>query len=116
MTDHEWSAIEPLLPRNSRGVPRVDDRRVINGILWRFRTGSSWWDVPERYGPRTPPYNPFSRWRADGAWDRLLEAVSRAYHGDIVMIDSSSVRVHQYGAAGKKGGLPTLAWDVHAAA
>jgi transposase len=54
LTDYEWAVIEPLLPRNSRGVPRVDDRQVINGILWRFRTGSSWRDVPERYGPCTP--------------------------------------------------------------
>jgi transposase len=103
LTDFEWAVIEPLLPRNSRGVPRVDDRRVINGILWRFRTGSSWRDVPERYGPRTTLYNRFTRWRAAGVWDRLLEAVSRAYDGDIVMIDSSCVRVHQHGAAGKRG-------------
>ena len=116
LTDHEWAVIEPLLPRNSRGVPRVYDRRVINGILWRFRTGSSWRDVPERYGPRTTLYNRFTRWRAASVWDRLLEAVSRAYDGDIVMIDSSCVRVHQHGAASKKGGLPILAWDVQEAA
>ncbi|HSL35293.1 MAG TPA: transposase [Arthrobacter sp.] len=53
MTDFEWSAIGPLLPNKPRGVPRVDDRRVLNGILWRFRTGAPWRDVPERYGPRT---------------------------------------------------------------
>ncbi len=116
LTDQEWSVIEPLLTKNSRGVHRVDDRRVINGILWRFRTGSSWRDVPERYGPRTTFYNRFTRWRAAGVWDWLLEAVSRAYDGDIVMIDSSCVRVHQHGAVGKKRGLPILAWDVHAAA
>lgn len=43
------------LPIDSRGVERVDDRPVMNGILWRFRTGSSWRDVPERYGPRRTP-------------------------------------------------------------
>jgi transposase len=69
-------------------VPRVDDRRVINGILWRFRTGAPWRDVPERYGPRTTLYNRFVRWRAAGVWDRILDAVSKAYDGDIVMIDS----------------------------
>ena len=51
LSDEEWDVIEPLLPTKSRGVKRVDDHRVINGILWRFRT--SWLDVPERYGPRT---------------------------------------------------------------
>lgn len=116
LTDDEWLIIDPLLPRNSRGVERVDDRRVINGILWRFRTGSSWRDVPERYGPRTTLYNRFTRWPAAGVWDRLLIAVSEAYDGEIVMIDSSCVRVHQHGAAGKKGAPMILAWDVPAAA
>ena len=116
LSDEEWAIIAPLLPNKSRGVERVDDRRVINGILWRFRTGCSWRDIPERYGPRTTLYNRFSRWRRAGVWDRLLEAVSRRYDGDIVMIDSSCVRVHQHGANAKKGALPILAWDVRAAA
>ncbi|PRX02444.1 UNVERIFIED_ORG: transposase IS66-like protein [Martelella mediterranea] len=60
LTDFEWAVIEPFLPNNSCGVPRVDDRRVINGILWRFRTGSPWADVPERYGPHTTCYNRFA--------------------------------------------------------
>lgn len=90
LTDRGWSVIHPLSPRNCRGVPRADDRRVINGIPWRFRTDSPWRDVPERYGPRT-------------------------YDGDIVMIDSSCVRVHHDGSAVRKGGLPILAWDVREA-
>ena len=89
LSDREWSIIKPQLPNKSRGVPRVDDRRVINGILWRFRTGSPWRDTPERYGPHTTCYNRFVRWRKAGVWDRLLEAISAAYDGDIVMIDSS---------------------------
>ena len=94
LTDEEWGIIAPLLPNKPRGVARVDDRRVINGILWRFRTGAPWRD-----GPRTTLYNRFTRWRAAGVWDRLLAAVSAAYDGDIVMTDSSCVRVHQHGAA-----------------
>ncbi|GLK64329.1 hypothetical protein GCM10017635_18000 [Paracoccus kondratievae] len=62
LSDEEWAIIAPLLPANSRGIERVDNRREINGNLWRFRTGSSWRDVPERYGPRTTLYNRFSRW------------------------------------------------------
>lgn len=103
LTDREWSIIAPLLPNKPRGVPRVDDRRVLNGILWRFQTGSPWAEIPERYGPPTTCYNRFVRWRKAGVWDRLLEAVSEAYDGDIVMIDSSCVRVHQHAATKKRG-------------
>ena len=116
LTEREWSIIAPLLPSKPRGVPRVDDRMVLNGILWRFRTGSSWSEITERYGIATTCYNRFVRWRRAGVWDRLLEAVSEAYDGDIVMIDSTCVRVHQHGATGKRG-MPTMvAWDVPAAA
>lgn len=116
LTDPEWAVIQPLLPTKVRGVPRVDDRRVINGILWRFRAGTPWRDVPERYGPRTTLYNGFVRWRAAGIWDRILDAVSEAYEGDIVMIDSSCVRVHQHGATGKRGARTMAAWAAPAVA
>ena len=66
LSDEEWAIIQPLLPNKPRGVPRVDDRRVLNGILWRFRTGAPWRDIPERDGPRTTLYNRFVRWRAAG--------------------------------------------------
>ena len=96
ITDFEWSIIAPLLPNKPRGVPRADDRRVLNGIFWRLRTGSPWADIPERYGPATTCYNRFVRWRKIGVWDRLFTAVSRAYDGDLQMVDSSSIRVHQH--------------------
>ena len=57
LTDFEWSVIEPLLPNNTRGVERVDDRRVLNGIFWALRSGAPWRDVPERYGPYSTCYN-----------------------------------------------------------
>lgn len=116
LTEKEWSIIEPLLPNKPRGVPRVDDRRVLNGILWRFRTGSPWAEVPERYGRSTTCYNRFVRWRKAGVWDRLLAAVSAAFEGEIVMVDSTCVRVHQHGATGKKRDPEIVAWDVPEAA
>lgn len=59
LTDFEWSVIRPLLPNKSRGVARVDDRRVLNGIFWRLRT--PWADIPLRYGPHTTCVNRFNR-------------------------------------------------------
>jgi len=56
LTDFEWRVIEPPLPNKPRGVPRVDNRRVLNGIFWVLRSGAPWWDLPERYGPRTTCY------------------------------------------------------------
>ena len=114
LTDFEWAAIEPVLPTNTRGVPRVDDRRVLNGIFWRLRAGTPWADIPERYGPYTTCYNRFVRWRKAGVWDRLMDAVTKALDRDIQMIDSSSVRVHQHAANGKKRGA-TITWVVRAA-
>src|ERR1700757_4636287 len=102
LSDFEWSVIEPLLPNKPRGVQRADDRKVLNGIYWRLRTGSPWADIPERYGPSTTCYNRFVRWRKIGVWDRIFEAVSKAYDGDLQMVDSSSIRVHQHAANGKR--------------
>lgn len=102
LTDFEWAAIKPHLPTKTRGVPRVDDRRVLNGIFWVLRSGARWADVPERYGPPTTIYNRFNRWRKAGVWDRLMDAITKAYDGD-VMIDTSVVRVHQQGGTAKRG-------------
>ena len=77
---------------------------MLNDIYWRLRTGSPWADIPERYGPPTTCYNRFVRWRKMGVWDRIFEAISKAYDGDLQMIDSSPIRVHQHGA----NGLPVL--------
>src|SRR5258706_6174355 len=63
LSDYEWTAIKPMLPNKPRGVRRVNDRRVLNGIFWVLRSGAPWRDLPERYGPRTTCYNRFVRWR-----------------------------------------------------
>ena len=65
--------------------------------------GRPWADIPERYGPYTTCYNRYVRWRKAGVWDRLFSAVSCAYDGDLQMVDSSSIRVHQHAANVKKG-------------
>ncbi len=66
LSDHEWDAINPMLPNKPRGIPRVDDRRVLNGIFWVLRSGAPWRDLPEIYGHRTTCYNRFVRWRRAG--------------------------------------------------
>src|ERR1700734_2908295 len=101
LTEFEWKVVRPLLPNKPRGVPRVDDRRVLNGIFWVLRSGSPWADVPERYGPPTTIYNRFNRWRKAGVWDKLMDAIIKAHDGKVQMIDSSVVRVHQQAAAQK---------------
>ena len=102
LTDFGWSIIEPLLPNKPSGVPRVDDRRVLNRIYWRLRTGSPGAEIPERHGPSTTCYNRFVRWRKMAVWDKLFDAVSRAYDGDLQMIDSSSIWAHEPAANVKK--------------
>jgi len=59
LSDGEWAIIQPLLPNRPRGVPRVDDRRVLNGILWRFRTGAPWRDIPDALRSAATLYNRF---------------------------------------------------------
>jgi len=102
LTEFEWRVIAPLLPNKPRGVPRVDDRRVLNGIFWVLRSGSPWRDLPERYGPYTTCYNRFRRWTKAGIWDRIMDAITEAYDGDVRMIDGTSVRVHHSAATLKK--------------
>ena len=65
LIDAEWTNIAPLLPNKTRGVKRGDDRRVLNGIFWRLRSGAPWADIPERYGPYTTCYNRLVRWWAE---------------------------------------------------
>lgn len=114
LNDFEWRVIEPLLPNKPRGVPRVGDRRTLNGIFWVLRSGAPWRDLPERYGPRTTCYNRFVRRRKAGIWDRLMDAISATHDGEIQMIDSTSVRVHPQAATAKRGVQITVSVD-HAA-
>ena len=109
LSDFEWSVILLLLLNKTRGRPRVDDRRVLNGIFWVLRAGVPWADLPGRYGLPTTTYNRFNRWRKAGVWDRLMDAIIQAHEGDVQMTDSSIVRVHQQGATAKRGAAPEAA-------
>jgi transposase len=98
LSDYEWTAIKPMLPNKPRGVPRVNDRRVLNGIFWVLRSGAPWRALPETYGPRTTCYNRFVRWRRAGVWGQIMGALAVTHDAAVQMIDASIIRVHQHAA------------------
>ncbi|MGW7210038.1 IS5 family transposase [Streptomyces sp. NPDC054837] len=124
LTDAQWRRIEPLLPVNGGpGGQWADHRTVINGVLYRARTGVPWPDLPERYGPWQTVYERHRRWSADGTWRQILTvlqieadaadpdgALARSARKEAewaVNIDSTSCRAHQH-AAGARHRPPRL--------
>ncbi len=112
LTDVAWARIEPLLPREAGPGRRWrDHRQVLNGILWRLRTGAPWRDLPERYGPWQTCYERWKRWDEDGTWAGLLEYLQV---GDDAVgrvdwrfsIDSSIACAHQHAAGARRGRAP----------
>ena len=112
LTDAAWAVLEPLLPTNGgRGKPWADHRRVINGILWKLRTGAPWRDLPERFGPWQTCHARLVRWQRDGTWDHFLAHVQTKSDpaGKVewkVSVDSTAVRAHQHAAGARKQGAP----------
>ncbi|WP_435883171.1 IS5 family transposase [Streptomyces chartreusis] len=108
LTNAEWGRLESFLPRGgTRGGRWSDHRRVINGVLYRVRTGVQWRDLPERFGPWETVYKRHRRWSADGTWQMLLSRVQAAEDaaGRIdwaVSVDSTAVRAHQHAAGARK--------------
>lgn len=108
LTDEAWKTISKLLPRNGhRGGQWRNHRRVVNGILWRLRTGAPWRHVPECYGPWQTCYDRFVRWRRDGTWERLLTRLQTEVDaaGELewtVSVDSTVARAHQHSAGARR--------------
>jgi len=84
--------------QQARGVRRVNDRRVLNGIFGSSGQVRHGRDLPEVYGPRTTCYNRSVRWRRAGVWDQIMDALAAGHDAAVQMIDTSVVRVHQHGA------------------
>jgi len=103
LTDEEWRLIEPLLPNKPRGSPRVDDRRVLNGIFHVLRTATAWCDVPDRYGPPTTIYNRYNRWAKAGVWLRVFEVLEAQAPDSMARIDPSVILAHQRALGGRPG-------------
>ena len=104
LSDEDWKQIDPLLPRGRRGAHRVDDRRVISGIMHMLRSGARWRDCPPEYGPYTTIYNRFNRWSRQGIWLAMFKALTGST-GVIgtAAIDASHVKAHRSAAGGKGG-------------
>lgn len=97
LSDEQWKRIEPLLPTDVRGVERVDDRRVISGIVHVLKSGCRWSDCPEVYGPHTRLYNRFVRWSRRGIWESLFrELAADAHSADLQhLIDSIRIKARR---------------------
>ena len=104
LSDGAWASIEPLLPQNQPGARRVDDRRVISGIIHVLKSGCRWKDAPAVYGPPTTIYNRFNRWSHRGIWQRIFATlVAAAAIPEDLAIDSTHVKAHRSAAGGKGG-------------
>jgi transposase len=117
LDERQWAVIEPLLPTGRRGARRVDDRRVISGIMHMLKTGARWRDCPADYGPYTTVYNRFNRWSRQGVWQGIFYALtgSTGVIGSVTAsVDSTHIKVHR-SAAGAKGGPSPMPSDARAA-
>ena len=100
--DHFWVKINML----SHGMPRVDDRRVISGIIFVIRNGLRWRDVPVSYGPHKTIYNRFYRWSALGVFGRIfVELAKGGGETDEIMIDATHLKAHRTAASLLKKGF-----------
>jgi transposase len=105
LSEAQMRRIEPYFPL-SHGVPRVDDRRVVSGIIYVIRGGLMWRDAPKGYGPHKTIYNRFIRWSRLGVFNRIFaELAARAGEPDTIMIDATHLKAHRTAASLLKGGL-----------
>lgn len=100
LSDAEWALIKPLLPNKPRGVARVNDRQVLNGIFYVLRTGSPRYDLRELYGPYTMVYNRFNHWARVGVCVQVFETLAAKSSHSMASIDS--IRA-QHATGGKRG-------------
>ena len=105
LTEDQFSRLAPLLPTDTRGKPRVDDRRVISGIVHVLKSGGRWVDAPDVYGPYKTLYNRFVRWAAKGIWVDIFDILGSAGGPPAqVLIDSSHLAA--------KGGMQSGHWPI----
>ena len=104
LSDRAWASLEPHLPRGKPCKRRVDDRRVISGILHILKTGGRWRDVPPEYGPAKTIYNRYTRWARRGVCQRIFAKVAAAGPvPEALSLDSSNVKAHRSASGGYGG-------------
>ena len=105
LRDDQWKRIEPLLPGREGhvGVTARDNRLFVEAVLYRYRAGIPWRDLPERFGDFRVVHTRFSRWSRSGVWERVFQTLAQEADNEYAMIDSTIVRAHQH-SAGAKGG------------
>jgi transposase len=110
LRDDQWTRIEGLLPGREEtvGVTAEDNRLFVEAVLYRYRAGIPWRDLPERFGDWKNVHKRHSRWAASGVWENLFKALAVDADNEYVMIDSTIVRAHQHsaGALKKKARTP----------
>lgn len=104
LRDDQWSRIESLLPGREGhvGGTSKDNRLFVEAVLYRYRAGIPWRDLPERFGDYRVIHTRFSRWERSGIWKRIFEALSADADNEYAMIDSTIVRAHQHSAGARK--------------
>lgn len=102
--DDQWDRIEYLLPGkvSDIGVTAADNRLFVEAVLYRYRAGIPWRDLPERFGDYRVVHTRHMRWSRKGVWERVFKALARDADNEYAMIDSTIVRAHQH-SAGAKG-------------
>ena len=105
LSEAQMRRIEPYFPL-SHGVPRVDDRRIVSGIIFVIRNGLRWRDAPREYGPHKTIYNRFVRWSRMGVFNRIFAALAaKGGKADQLMIDATHLKAHRTAASLLKKGL-----------
>lgn len=109
LTEKQWRALAPHLPADpQRGHAFVDHRTVLNGILWRLKTGAPWRDVPARYGPWQTCYDRYVRWSRNGTWRRILKQLQAQADAageidwDGAALDATHIKAHRSAAGARK--------------
>jgi transposase len=106
LSEGQFEKIKPLLPDDVRGVPRVDDRRVLSGIIHVIKRGLPWSDCPSEYGPSKTIYNRYARWSEKGVFARMFAVLAaEAETPEHLVIDSTHIKVHRTAGCGRKKGL-----------